>query len=70
MFLHALCGKVTTFFSFSTKYNMQKPLRNKQVCTKFINITIENNLSHISGVKSTLFNVAIKVSPLSLHIFI
>ena len=31
---------------------------------------IENNLSHNSGAKSTLYNVAVKVFPLSLHIFI
>ena len=48
----------------------RNPLWNKQVCPKFINIIIENNLLHISGAKSPLYNVSIKVSPLSLHIFI
>ena len=27
-----LCGKVTAFFSLFTKYTVQNPLRNKQVC--------------------------------------
>ena len=67
-FLCALCGKVTTLFSFATNYTMQNHLRKKQVCPEFINIVIKNNLSHKSGVKITLCNVAIKASPLSSHI--
>ena len=49
---------------------MQSPLRNKQLCLKFINIMIENSLSHKSGAGITLCNVAIKGSPLLSHIFI
>ena len=63
-FLCALCGYVTEFFSFATKYTVQNPLCNKQICTKFINVMIENNPSHKSGAKSTLCNVSIKGSPL------
>ena len=36
----------------------------------FINVMIENNLSHKSGAKSTLCNVAIEDLPLSSHICI
>ena len=57
-------------FPLSPSYTVQNPLWNKQVCTKLINIIIENNLSHRYGVKSTLCYVAIKVYPLSSHIFI
>ena len=45
-----------------------KPFMKKQVCPEFINVTIENNLSHKSGAKSTLYNLAITGSPLSSHI--
>ena len=69
-FLFALCGKVTTFFSLDPNYTVQNPFLCKQVCPEFINVIIENNLSRISGAKSTLCNVAIKVSLLLLHIFI
>ena len=62
----ALCGKVTTFYHLSPKYTIHNPLQNKQV----INVIIENNLSHKSGAKSMLCNVAINGFPLSLHIFI
>ena len=41
-----------------------------QVCPELINVMIENNLSHKSGAKSTLYNVAMKVFPLLLHICI
>ena len=50
----ALCGKVIAFSPCRQITPYQKPLLNKQVCTKFINIIIENNLSHRSGAKSTL----------------
>ena len=69
-FLCDLCGNVTIFFSFSPKYTVQNPLWNKQIYTKFINVLIENNLSHRSGAESTLCNVAIKISLLLLQIFI
>ena len=69
-FLCALCGKVTKFLFLAPKSTMQNHFWNKQVCTEFINVKMENNLSHKSGAKSTLFNVEIKVSPLSLQIFI
>ena len=68
--LCALCGNVTEFFSFYLKYTVQNPLLNKQVFTEFINVMIENNLSHKYGAKSMLCNVAIKGSPWSSHIFI
>ena len=48
----------------------KKPLWKRQVCPEFINRTIENNLSHKSGDKSTLYNVAMNVFLLLLHIFI
>ena len=67
---YVLCGKPTAFFSLSPKYTVQNPFWNKQACPKFINVILENNLSHISGAKSTVWNVAMKVSPLSSHIFI
>ena len=41
-----------------------------QVCTKFINLIIENNQSHKPGVSSTLYNTEMKGLPLSSHIFI
>ena len=69
-FLCALCGRVTSCFFLLTNYNVKNSFWNKQVCPKLINITIENNLVHRSGAKIMLCNVAIKVSPLSPHIFI
>ena len=69
-FCCALCGKVTAFLSLFPNYTVRNPLWNEQLCTEFVNVIIENNLLHRSGDKSTLYNFAIKVSPLSLHIFI
>ena len=69
-FLCALCGYVTAFFFSAPKYTVQTPWRKIQVCPAFINVMIENNLSHNSGAKSTLYNVAIKVFPLLSHICI
>ena len=69
-FLCALCGNVTEFFSFSTNYTVQNPIWKIQVCPEFINVMIKNNLSHKSGAKCTLCNVAMKLFPLSLHICI
>ena len=69
-FLCALCGNVTAFLSFAPKYTVKNPLWSKQVCPDFINVTIENNLSHKYGAKSTLCNVVIKGSPLLSHILI
>ena len=69
-FLCTLCGNVTAFFSFAPKYTVQNPLWNKQLCPEFINVMIENYLSHKPGAKSTLCNVAMKVSPWLSHIFI
>ena len=65
-----ICGNVTAFFYFAPKYTVQTPLCNKQVCPKFINLMIENNLSHKYGAKGTLCNVAIKGYLLLSHIFI
>ena len=67
-FLCAFCGNVTAFFSFVPKYTVQNPLWNKQVCPKFINVIIENNLLHKSGAKSTLCNLAMKGSLLLSYI--
>ena len=69
-FLCALCGKLTPLLSMYLNFTVQNTLWNKQVCPKFINVIIENNLSHRSGAQSMLCNVAIKVSPLLLHILI
>ena len=49
--LCALCVNVTVFLFFDPKYTVKKPLRNKQVCPKFINLMIENNLLHKSNAK-------------------
>ena len=57
-------------FIFCSELHSENPLWNKQVCPKLINVMIENNLSHKSGAKSSLCNVAIKESPLLSHIFI
>ena len=69
-FLCALCGNVTAFFFSATNYNVKNPLWKRQFCPAFINIMIENNLSHKSGAKITLCNVAMKDFPLSSHICI
>ena len=42
-YLCALYGKLTVFFSSDPNYTVQNPLRNKQVCTKLINVIMENN---------------------------
>ena len=68
-FFCAICGNVTAFFSFAQNYTVQNNLWNKQVCPKFINVIIENNPLYKSDAKSTLYNVAIKASPLLSHIF-
>ena len=69
-FLCAMCCNVTELFSFALKYTVQNPLLKRQLCPKFINATIEDNLLHTSGAKITLCNVAMKGFPLSSHIFI
>ena len=69
-FLTALCGNVTALSSFAPKYTVQNPLWNSHVCPAFINVMIENNLSHKSGANSTLYKVATNVFLLSLHICI
>ena len=66
----ALSGNVAVLFYFYQKYIVQKPLLKRQVCSEFMNVMIDNNLSHKSGAKSTLYDVAMKVFPLSSHIFI
>ena len=48
-----LCGNVTAFFSFAQEYTVKNPLWNKQACTEFLNVIIEDNLSHKSDAKST-----------------
>ena len=58
--LCAMCGKVTALFSFAPKYTVQNPFWKRKVCPEFINVIIENNLSHKSDAKSTLYNVAMK----------
>ena len=69
-FLCALCGNVTAFFFSAPNYTMKKPFWKRQVCPAFINVMIENILSHKSGDKSTLYNVVMNVFPLLSHIFI
>ena len=69
-FLCALCGNATAFFFSAPKYTVKNPLWKIQLCPEFINVMIENNQSHKSGAKSTLYNVAMKGFPLSLHICI
>ena len=69
-FLCALCGKVTAFLFSAPNYTVQNPLWKRQLCPAFINVIIEINLSHKSGAKSTLYNVAMNVFPLSSHICI
>ena len=69
-FLCALCGNVTALYSFAQKYTVQNPLWKRHVCPAFINVMIENNLSHKSGARSTLYKVATNVFPLSSHICI
>ena len=68
LFLSALWGRVNTFFFLSPNYNVQNPLWNKQVCPILVNIIIENNLSCRSSAKSTLWNIAMKGSPLLSYI--
>ena len=43
---------------------MQNPMWKRHVCPAFINVMMENSLPHKSGASKTLYNVAIKVSPL------
>ena len=69
-FLCALCGNVASFFFSAPKYTMKNLLWKRQECTVFINTMIENNLSHKSGAKIMLYNVAMKVFLLLLHICI
>ena len=66
----ALCGKVTALFFFAPNYTVQNPFWKRQLCPEFMNVMIENNLSHKYGAKSTLCNVAMKGYPLLSHIFI
>ena len=61
----ALCGNVTAFFFSAKKYTVQNYLWKRQV-----NLMIEINLSHESGAKIMLYNVAMNVFPLSSHICI
>ena len=69
-FLTVLCSNVTALSYFAPKYTVQNPLRKRHICPAFINVMMENNLSHKSGANSTLYKVATKVFPLSSHIFI
>ena len=55
-----LCGNVTAFCSLSLNKSVPKHLWKRQVCTKFINLIMENNWSHKSGANSGLYNVAMK----------
>ena len=47
--LCTLCEKIANFLFLLLNYNVQKLLWNKQVCPKWNNVKIKNNLSHISG---------------------
>ena len=69
-FLCAICGNVTALSSFAHKYTVQNPLWKRHVCPAFINVMIENSLSHKSSARSTLYNFATNFFPLLLHICI
>ena len=49
----------------SIKEDCAKHFIKMQACPDFINIIMENNQSHKSGENSALYNVPMKVSPLS-----
>ena len=66
-FLCALCGNVTAFLLSDSKYTVQNPLWKRQVCPAFINVMIENNLSHKFDANSTLYKVAMNVFPIKFH---
>ena len=69
-FLCALLSNVTVFCLLALKKTLQNTLWKRQVCTKFIDVIIENNQSHKSRVNSTLYNIATKGLPLSSYMFI
>ena len=69
-FLCAMCGNVTIFSFSDPKYTVQNPLWKRQLFPAFINVMIENNMSHKSGANSTFYKVVMKVFPLLLHICI
>ena len=52
------------------KKTVQNYLKKRQICPKFIHLIMESNHSHKSIANSTLYNVSIRVFPLSSHIFI
>ena len=66
----ALCGNVTAFCSLSLNKTIKTPLQKRQVCTKFINVIMENNWLHKSGANSTLYNVAMTSFPILSQNFI
>ena len=49
---------------------VRKPFVKRHVCPAFINLMMENNLSHKFGANSTLYKVTTYVFPLSSHICI
>ena len=61
---------VAAFCPLSLKKIVQNPILKRQVCPKFIIITIENNRSQNYGGNSTFYNVAMKGFPLTSRIFI
>ena len=69
-FLCVMCSNVTALCSLSLKKTMQDPILNRQVCTEFINVIMENNWLHKSDANSTLYNAGMKGFPLSSSISI
>ena len=69
-FLCALYNNVTALSFYALEYTLKKPFWTRKVCPEFINVMIENNLSHKSGARSTLYKVAMNFSPLLLHVCI
>ena len=58
-FLCALYGNVTSLFSLLVKKTMQNTSWTSQVCTKFVNVIMENNWLPKSGATCTLYHVVI-----------
>ena len=66
----ALCGNVTLFYQLSLNKTVQNPSWKRKVCHEFINVMLDKNWLHKSGVKSTLYNLSMRGLSLSSLIFI
>ena len=69
-FICVMSGNVIAFCSLSPKKTVQNPLCKIHVCTKFINIIIENNWSHKYSSNTALYNISMKSFLLLLRIYI